>query len=372
MQNRKALYKFNHFRASRRNGNELALAGFLEEYAQHDDLQQFLTTYDPEAVGFDFGEILINGGLNTQDATGGPQQIVEANLDIQYGLSLAYPTKTYYISTGGRPPENTNYEVDNEPYLEFLTYLLALDSIPQTISISYGDGEWTVPNSYANTVSNLFSQLAARGTTVLVSSGDSGSGSNCSATNPAKLLYSPAFPAGSPWATAVGATRYVEPERVVGFSGGGFSNYFGRPAWQDAAVETYLTKYADPAFFPYYNQSGRAYPDVSAQGVYFHTILEGEDGLVSGTSASSPAFAAIVALLNSDRISNGLPPFGFLNPWLYSKGFAGLTDITLGKQSGCAAIPGSGFPAVVGWDPATGFGTPDFKKLRFLSTGISS
>lgn len=368
----KALYKFKHFRASRRNGNEIALAGFLEEYAQHDDLQQFLSTYDPEAVGFDFSEVLINGGLNLQDNVSGPQAIGEANLDIQYGVSLAYPTTAIYFSTGGRPPETTSYEVDNEPYLEFLTYLLGTDKIPQTISISYGDGEWTVPNSYANTVCNLFAQVAARGTTVLVSSGDSGTGSNCSTISQTKLLYSPAFPAGCPWVTAVGATRYVEPELVVPFSGGGFSNYFSRPAWQELAVTSFLEEHADPAFKQYYNASGRAYPDVAAQGVYFHTILEGEDDLLSGTSASSPTFAAVVALLNSDRISNGLPPFGFLNPWLYTKGVIGLTDIIGGKQSGCSQIPGSGFPATPGWDPATGLGTPDFKKLRFASTGIVS
>lgn len=176
----------------------------------------------------------------------------------------------------------------------------------------------------------------------------------------------------------------------MSFSGGGFSNYFPRPSYQDAAVSTYL-KTSNSSFTKYFNASGRAYPDVSAQGVYFHTILNGADSLLSGTSASSPAFAGVVALLNSDRISNGLRPFGFLNPWLYSKAASALTDITGGKSSGCAAqIPGSGFAAVSGWDPGkflcfaivravslikfvvTGLGTPDFKKLRLASTGIYS
>lgn len=370
----KALYKFKHFRGSRRNGNKIALAGFLEEYAQHDDLAQFLTTYVPGTYGAeaDFTQVLINGGLNTQDVTGGPQSIVEANLDIQYGLGLAYPTPAIYFSTGGRPPETVDYELDNEPYLEFLTYLLAQDSIPQTISISYGDNEWGVPASYASTVCDLFAQVAARGVTVLASSGDSGSGDNCTSTNPNKLLYTPAFPASCPWVTAVGATRYVAPEQAVSFSGGGFSDFFARPSWQNAAVSSWLETKADPAFTKYFNVSGRAYPDVAAQGVYFHTIITGADQLVSGTSASAPAFAAIVALLNGDRISNGLAPFGFLNPWLYSKGVSGLVDIVLGKGDGCEQVPGSGFPAVEGWDPITGLGTPNFKKLRLASTGISS
>jgi tripeptidyl-peptidase-1 len=374
----KSLYNFKHFRASRRNGNQLALTGFLEQYAQHDDLKQFLQTYDPDTFtsdpeGFDFEESFINGGLNLQDNDSGPQSQGEANLDIQYGIGVAYPTKTYYTSTAGRPPENTDYEVDNEPYLEFLTALLAQEKIPQTISISYGDAEWTVPESYAHTVCNLFAQIAARGVSVLVSSGDGGSGSNCATAHPGTLSYNPIFPGGCPWVTAVGATRYVLPEQAVSFSGGGFSNLFPRPEWQNTAVTKYLENEADPAYTQYFNLTGRAYPDISAQGVRFHVFVNGTDVLESGTSASAPAFAGIVALLNSDRISNGLAPLGFLNPWLYSEEVAStFTDIVLGKSSGCTAIPGSGFPAVTGWDPVTGWGTPDFKKLRFASTGISS
>jgi tripeptidyl-peptidase-1 len=172
--------------------------------------------------------------------------------------------------------------------------------------------------------------------------------------------------------TAVGATRYVVPELVASFSGGGFSNYFAQPAYQKEAVDTYLSTYARKNYTQYFNASGRAYPDISAQGVYFHVINTGTDVLESGTSASAPAYAAVVALLNSDRISNGLPTFGLLNPWLYGEAKAAHTDITGGKSGGCSQIPGSGFPATVGWDPATGLGTPDFKKLRLASTGIQS
>ncbi|CAL3972992.1 unnamed protein product [Diplocarpon coronariae] len=251
----RALYKFSHFRGSRRHGNQIALAGFLEEYAQHDDLAQFLRTYVGAGNGSqaDFDAVLINGGRNTQDATGGPQSIVEANLDVQYGVGLAYPTPSLYFSTGGRPPETVGYELDNEPYLEFLTYLLAQDALPQTISISYGDSEWGVPVSYARTACDLFAQVSARGVSVLV---------------------------------------LPPPQR--------------RPA-------------------------------------------------------------PLHALLNGDRLAHGLPPFGFLNPWLYTKGVSSLVDITRGKGDGCAQIPGSGFAATKGWDPVTGLGTPDFKKLRAAS-----
>ncbi|RKF75702.1 Tripeptidyl-peptidase sed3 [Golovinomyces cichoracearum] len=363
----KDLYNFRNFSVPSSANNKFALAGFLEEYAQHNDLQNFLEAYVPTASGADFSTVLVNGGLNTQQNTvNTPLNMGEANLDMQYAF-LAYPVPTTYISTGGRPPETSNMEVDNEPYLEFLTYLLNSSETYQTISISYGDSEWSVPRSYARTVCDLFSQLSARGVSVLVSSGDSGSGSNCSETLPNSLRYTPAFPASCPFVTSVGATYQIEPEVAVPFSGGGFSDYFPRPAYQDPTVTAYLET-ANPAFKEFYNISGRAYPDVSAQGVNFHVFIRGSIVLESGTSASAPVMAAMVSLLNGDLIQRGMSPLGFLNPWLYSDGKMGFTDIVSGKGSGCPQVEGSGFPAVEGWDPVTGFGTPDFMRMREIAS----
>ena len=71
----------------------------------------------------------------------------------------------------------------------------------------------------------------------------------------------------------------------------------------------------------------------------------------------------MISLLNDIRTAKGLRPLGFLNPWLYSGGFAGLNDITSGSNPGCNT---NGFDAGEGWDPVTGLGTPDFRKLRVL------
>lgn len=56
---------------------------------------------------------------------------------------------------------------------------------------------------------------------------------------------------------------------------------------------------------------------------------------IGGTSASSPAFAGFIALLNDARISTNKRPLGFLNPLLYTVGIAGLNDITSGSNPGC-------------------------------------
>jgi hypothetical protein len=45
--------------------------------------------------------------------------------------------------------------------------------------------------------------------------------------------------------------------------------------------------------------------------------------------------AAIIALLNDARLRAGKPTLGFLNPWIYSSGYKGFTDITAGQSNGC-------------------------------------
>lgn len=114
-------------------------------------------------------------------------------------------------------------------------------------------------------------------------------------------------------------------------SSGGFSNYFSRAAYQTSAVEGFLQKLGN-TYAGLYNTSGRGFPDVSAIGMDIPVVWNGINPVLElGTSCSSPIFASVVALLNDRLISAGKRPLGFLNPFLYSKGVSGLTDITLGK-----------------------------------------
>lgn len=119
---------------------------------------------------------------------------------------------------------------------------------------------------------------------------------------------------------------------------------------------------------PYYNASGRAYPDIAAQSVRFVINNMAAPNLVDGTSVASPISAGVLTLVNDALIAAGKPPLGFLNPMLYSKKGAGFTDITSGTVTGCNATT-PGFPARKGWDAASGFGTPNFKAIR-ASLGV--
>ena len=114
-------------------------------------------------------------------------------------------------------------------------------------------------------------------------------------------------------------------------------------------MQAYLTAQGD-TYAGRFNASGRAYPDVAAQGQRFAVTLNGQSVTVSGTSASAPAFAAAVALVNDELLGTGRAPLGFLNPMLYSTGAVSFNDVTSGNNPGCGT---DGFEARAGWDPVS-------------------
>ncbi|POW11120.1 hypothetical protein PSTT_05501, partial [Puccinia striiformis] len=365
------LYKTENYHVQVPDRNMIATTGYLGESANFDDAQLFLKTQRTDQLGKSFDVILVNGGSNPQELN--QEQIdkqlgVEANLDTQTTLGMTLPTRNIFYSVGGSPPfiaDLATPENSNEPFLEWLQFMFGKpqEEIPKVISSSYGDEEQSVPLSYA-----LLEGF------IVISSGDYGVGeSGTCFTNDErrKRVFLPDFPASCPYVTAVGGTENFYPEVAVsksglaGFaSGGGFSNYFESPEWQRKTVERYLQEFLGPnEFKDLYNRTGRAYPDVAAQGSRYAIAWRQTFLSVDGTSASAPTFASVIALLNDYSISLGGPPLGFLNPWLYAFGFNGLNDIISGSADGCDT---SGFGATGGWDPVTGLGTPDFKKLQDL------
>lgn len=358
-----------------------AIAGFLEQYANFNDTKEFFNRTKPELVtaGYNFSVELINGGENLQDPA---RAGFEANLDVEYGMAIGYPAQVTYFSTGGRgvklndsgKPYPDEY-ADNEPYLELLEYLLEKpdDQLPHVLSMSYADDELSVPRPYAERVCAMFGMLAARGTSVLVGSGDGGAKGGRNATcrtndGTNKDITVATFPSTCPWVTAVGAVTNVQnPPQGASFSSGGFSQYFKRPQWQAAAVDGYV-KALGGHLQGYYDPNMRAIPDISAVGTQFMTIVNGEPVMLDGTSASTPVFAALIALVNDARLRKGKPVLGWLNGKLYSPAVQSvLYDTTGGQSLSCVFAGGiqpGGWPAKKGWDAITGLGTPgDFNDL---------
>ena len=231
-----------------------------------------------------------------------------------------------------------------------------------------------MPENYAKRVCNLIGLLGLRGVSVLESSGDNGVGAPCQSNDGKKTTqFTTQFPATCPFITGVGGTVALTPEIGWIGSGGGFSNYFSRALFQELAVRNYLNNELPQAtqtyFAPFVNFKGRAFPDVAAHSVDpdYQVVVNNRTARSGGTSAASPVVAAIIGLLNDARFQAGKGPLGFLNPWLYTLGLPGLTDVTGGGNGGCTGIsiqsgqpvpgasiiPGAGFNCTRGWDPVS-------------------
>jgi tripeptidyl-peptidase-1 len=376
--------------------NSIGFNNFDGERPVRIDTKMFLERYAPQAVAGaqDFDLVVIANGSHVTGPLDNYELEndldVEANLDVQTIIGMTYPMHVTAYSTGGIPPQIGDAASDygppgNEPYLTWLNYVLAQKSLPHVISTSYGDDEQAVPLTYAKRSCAGFAQLGARGVSVLFAAGDGGVGPegdlavDCQSNDGKnKTEFIPSFPPSCPYVTTVGGTYEFQPEKSVVrpanslgpdgaihsfYAGGsGFSNYFPRPSYQDGVVLSYLKEIGN-SNAGLYNPEGRAYPDLSAQALYFQIVWNETYSVISGTSASTPLMSSIIALVNDALISSGKQPLGFLNPWLYSEGYKGFTDITEGTSGGCNT---TGFPVTKGWDAVTGFGTPIFPEILKL------
>ncbi|KAH9015660.1 subtilisin-like protein [Lactarius pseudohatsudake] len=352
--------------------NVLGVVGFMGHYPSSADLWAFMRKYRDADHATYYKVVEINGG--GYDPTR-PNE--EANVDIQYAVAMAHPTPHIFYTTG-QGPEGTD-----DWYITWLEYILDQQDIPQTISISYGLEERYTSREYAFYVCDMFAKLGALGVSVLLSSGNDGIGKGTWMEKNGKVRFLPRFPATCPYVTVVGGTTDYEPEVAAVFSGGGFSDHFERPPYQRQAVPTFLEDLGS-RYQGLYNASGRGIPDIAAQSVDFVIFFNGQLRRQSGTSVATPVcpspptsdsgrpslsaqltanlqvVAGIISLLNDWLISTGQDPLGFLNPWLYGGGLAALNDITEGSNPGCGT---DGSPAIAGWDPITGLGTPNFRKM---------
>ena len=269
---------------------------------------------------------------------------------------------TWWWSTAGFAPGST----ENEPFLHWLMDVAATEDAPHLFSISYADYEDAVPAEYARRVSAEFAKAGTRGITIISGSGDGG----VEGAQPRKCpggKFVPTFPCASPFETCVGGTEggYAagDVETAVKFTDGGFSNNFARAPYQEEAVMGWLqSAAAGKTNASLFNASGRGFPDVGAMAVNFQVFNGGHELNVGGTSAATPTFAGVAALLNDRRVAAGKPPLGFLNPLMYMHPDAFL-PITEGTNPGCGT---DGFYAAKGWDPLTGLGSPDFQKLAAI------
>ena len=335
-------YKIGNY-TSKSGNNSQAIASFLKQYFSPSDLKAFQKGYklQQEAVAKVVGE-------NDPQDPG-----MEANLDVQFIMSTARNAPTWFVSTS---------KLANHGQEDFLSWIIGqvntTDS-PWVHSVSYGDVESSIPSDYMARVETEFQKFGLSGRTLFFASGDSGV--DCKGI--VHREYTPMWPCSSPFVTTVGGT--VSLDEVWRDGGGGFSNIFAMPSYQSDAVKEYLASGKAPPS-KYFNSNGRAYPDVSVYSVACDIVIDGIPWPVDGTSCATPIFAGVASLLNDVRLLQGKPTLGLLNPLLYGtlKG-TGFFDITKGSNPGNLGLCG-GFEATTGWDPASGWGSPNFSILKDL------
>jgi hypothetical protein len=253
---------------------------------------------------------------------------------------------------------------------------------------------------------DIFEQTAAQGQSVFQAAGDDGSdGCAYHSSTPAPPDLSVIDP-GSPYVTQVGGTTILDastpPVETVwnngadgGGGGGGISETWPEPSWQagiavnQTSDDEYCSDYPSSTLssspVPIGNLAGdyttlpagtscREMPDVSALAdpqTGYTIFLAGFWYQYGGTSAATPLWAAVTAVMNSyietscaGATSAGV---GFINPELYQVGSGpdyadAFNDVTSGNNDNLQVGTGlAGFPfyqAGTGYDMASGLGTP--------------
>jgi len=249
----------------------------------------------------------------------------------------------------------------------FATYVRIAARSGQVISqtgigqhFDLGEDSWT--SAEVATMNSALEYAAARDVTVVVASGDYGVIGNGS-TTPVKEVN---LPTSDPLVLAVGGSSltanpvtgaYIS-ETAWNGSGGGFSHLFARPAYQDGVPGIGATRGVPDVAGDASSGTSMAFAFTEPGGGYELIGL-------NGTSAAAPFWAGLIALADQEAGH----PLGFVNPAiyriargpLYDKAFH---DITTGNNTVVLnGVTITGYQAGPGWDPVTGWGTPDAQVL---------
>ncbi len=349
---------------------------------------------------------------------------LEAILDVEWSGGVAKGASINYVYVGAN-----DFNVDDA------TFYLIEENLAPVMSESYGGCEAGILPSDADVTEEMGTAGNLMGITHTASAGDTGA-SDCGGPGGfgggGSGLYVD-IPGAYPGVTSVGGTQFPSPqwsaqatlldagpEQVwnesndpysaygLGVGGGGISLLFPRPAYQ-AAVPTCNPVGTLPVPV---TQPMRQVPDVSLSaasatpGYYIEcTLAQNQFGFsdcsstggapmgfpVGGTSAASPTFAAVVAILNEalgERVGN-------INPVLYqlaSSAPGAFHDITAGNNeivcgpgasdagdppdgtawddAGCGPAGLYGYAAGPGYDCASGIGSID--AYNFVSAWLGA
>jgi len=304
----------------------------------------------------------VDGGANIPGTDVGADG--EVTLDIEVAGAVAPGAKlAVYFGT------NTD-----DGFIQVLTAAIHDDARrPSIVSISWGGPEEQTTQQLLQGLEQALQDAAALGVTVCAAAGDSGSPDMPKKGWDGKPHAD--FPASNTYALACGGTTLdssSDPSAPVetvwnrgakGGTGGGVSNFFAKPPYQEAVT---VPRPATAA-------GGRGEPDVAGNAdpnSGYKIVVGGKPQVFGGTSAVAPLWAGLLARINQRLAQNKGNPVGFVHPLLYASGTesSAFHDITQGNNDIYNALHGE-YSAGVGWDPCTGLGTPNGTRLLQTLSG---
>jgi Pro-kumamolisin, activation domain/Bacterial Ig-like domain (group 3) len=401
-------------------GQTIAIVGETNFNVQ--DVQQFRKMFGLPA-NFDATNVVLNGedpGITSRGEEG------EADLDVEWSGAVAPGAAIKFVLSASTPASAG---------VDLSALYIVEHNFAGVMSESYGDCEKDLGSAGNAFYNSLWEQAAAQGITVVLSSGDGGS-AGCDDFNkpqPATQGLAVSGLASTPFNVSVGGTDFDEvnnwaaywnstndatgtsaksyiPEipwsencAQIGLTGcgasapqgsvnivagsGGPSGVYGKPNWQMGVAgmpndnhrdQPDISLFASPGFdgtgYVYCQSdqtiSGAATCDLNAStGVL-------DFGIVGGTSASAPAFAGIMALVNQKQatLANPAPRQGNANYVLYALAKKSgsscrsnaaeasgciFNDITKGNSALPTGLPGVGTNSVpcLGGSPNCGVST---------------
>lgn len=332
---------------------------------------------------------------------------VEATLDAQWAGAIA-PGATVDVIVSASTATTDGVDLSAAYAVEHNT--------DEVLNVSFGQCEATLGPAGNTFFNSLWEQAAAQGISVFASTGDNGA-AGCdhaeSSTAAAGGLAVSGL-ASTPFNTAVGGTQFNENGRDTTFwsatntTGGVSANgYIPEAVWNESCnpntvgspcvnLDFFLDAgsggksqiYAKPSWqagFPAAPvDSSRDIPDVSLSAALHDGYIiclnsacgQGFVNIIGGTSASSPSFAGIMAIVVQAVTRQGLANYGLyrlakgasascgssarLSPLIAAPAGCIFNDVTVGNNS----VPGlTGFNAATGFDLATGLGSVNATNL---------
>jgi pseudomonalisin len=361
------IYDLNPLYQQSINGNGQSIAIVARSNINIADVRQFRTFFGLPAND---PQIIVNG---TDPGIWSANEETEADLDVEWSGAVAKSATIKFV---------VSKSTSSSDGVDLSAQYIVNRNLAPVMSTSFGLCEAALGSSGNSFLNSLWQQAAAEGITVFVSSGDSGA-AGCDSASASTATHGRAVNGlcSTPYSVCVGGTEFNDlsnptlywspsnssgtqasalsyipevvwnasgPDYGLWASGGGASGVYAKPSWQAGT--------GVPA------DGKRDVPDValSSAGHDGYLIFQnGELYVVGGTSAASPSFAGVMALV----VENTATRQGSANVVFYSLaakqragGASVFHDTTIGNNS----VPGqAGFNATVGYDQATGLGSID-------------